>query len=94
MKVEQDPNLSPGASGATTDPGRAALAAESYQQRQEHGRAACRVAPRGSHAVWAPAPDRPDPVDFLEAQAGTGFRAGNLCRPLRLGAGPGARPLW
>jgi hypothetical protein len=69
MKVEQDPNLSPGASGATTDPGRAAHAAESYQQRRERGRAARRVAPRGSHAVWAPAPDRPDPVDLLETQA-------------------------
>jgi hypothetical protein len=74
MKVEQDPNLSPGASGATTDPGRAAQAAESYQQRQERGRAARRVAPRGSHAVWAPAPDRPDPVDLLEAQAGDRVR--------------------
>jgi hypothetical protein len=69
MKVEQDPNLSPGASGATTDPGRAAHAAESYQQRQERGRAARRVAPRGGHAEWTPTPDRPDPVDLLEAQA-------------------------
>jgi uncharacterized protein (DUF2252 family) len=74
MKVEQDPNLSPGASGATTDPGRAALAAESYQQHQERGRAARRVAPRASHAVWAPAPDRPDPVDLLEAQEGARVR--------------------
>jgi uncharacterized protein (DUF2252 family) len=69
MKVEQDPNPSPGASGATTNPSREAHAAESYQQRQERGRSARRVAPRGSHAVWVPAPDRPDPVDLLEAQA-------------------------
>src|SRR5215217_2784490 len=56
MKVEQDPKLSPGAS-------------LDYRQRHERGRAARRVAPRGAHAVWAPAPDRPDPVDLLEAQA-------------------------
>src|SRR5215204_5790709 len=66
MKVEQDPNLSPGASGATTDP---AAAASSHGQRNERGRAARRVASRDSHAEWAPAPDRPDPVDLLEAQA-------------------------
>jgi uncharacterized protein (DUF2252 family) len=59
MKVEQDPNLSPAA--AQVDAG--------YQKRRERGRAARRVAPRGSHAEWAPAPDRPDPVDLLETQA-------------------------
>src|SRR5215213_3899107 len=69
MKVEQDPNLSPGASGATTDPGRTAQATASHQQRHERGRAARRAVPRGSHAEWAPAPDRPDPIDLLEAQA-------------------------
>src|SRR5215218_3278526 len=69
MKVEQDQNLSPGASGATTDPGRTAQATASHQQRHERGRAARRAAPRGSHAEWAPAPDRPDPIDLLEAQA-------------------------
>src|ERR671916_2170380 len=66
MKVEQDPNLSTGATGATPVP---AAAASSYGQGNERGRAARRVAPRGSHAEWAPAPDRPDPVDLLEAQA-------------------------
>src|SRR5919112_1954197 len=65
MKVEQDSNLSPEASGTTTDP----AAASSHGQRNERGRAARRVAPRGSHAEWAPAPDRPDPVDLLETQA-------------------------
>jgi uncharacterized protein (DUF2252 family) len=59
MKVEQDPNLSSAA----------ALAAASYQQRHERGRAARRVAPRSGQAQWAPPPDRPDPVDLLEAQA-------------------------
>jgi uncharacterized protein (DUF2252 family) len=66
MRVEQDTNLSPGAKGATADPGRPATG---YQQRREQGRAARRTVPRGSHAGWAPAPDRPDPVDLLEAQA-------------------------
>jgi hypothetical protein len=59
VKIEQDPNLSPGA----------AQEAASYQQRHERGRAARQVVPRGSHAEWEPAPDRPDPVDLLEAQA-------------------------
>src|SRR5215212_9650518 len=59
MKIEQDPNLSP---GATQE-------AASYQRRHERGRAARQVVPRGSHAEWEPAPDRPDPVDLLEAQA-------------------------
>jgi uncharacterized protein (DUF2252 family) len=58
MKVEQDPNVSS-----------AAQAAVSYQQRHERGRAARGVAPRGAQAEWAPAPDRPDPIDLLEAQA-------------------------
>ncbi|HEY6690196.1 MAG TPA: DUF2252 domain-containing protein, partial [Rubrobacter sp.] len=68
MKVEQDQNLSTdqGAPGATTEPTQAAA---SHQQRRERGRAARRVAPRNSHARWAPSPDRPDPVDLLEAQA-------------------------
>ena len=71
MKVERDRNLSPGpgAPGATTDPNRAAQTAASYQRRYERGRAARRAAPRGSHAEWTPASDRPDPVDLLEAQA-------------------------
>jgi uncharacterized protein (DUF2252 family) len=69
MKVEQDSNLSPGVSGATTNPGRASQAAASYQQRHERGRAARRAVPRDSHAEWTPTSDRPDPVDLLEAQA-------------------------
>src|SRR5215212_8572733 len=62
MKTEQYPNLSP---GATTEP----PTASSHQQRHERGRAARRVVPRSEHAGWVPAPDRPDPVDLLEAQA-------------------------
>jgi uncharacterized protein (DUF2252 family) len=56
MKIEQDPKLSSGTS-------------LNYQQRHERGRDARRLVPRGSHAQWAPAPDRPDPVELLEAQA-------------------------
>ena len=67
MKLEQEePNPSPQAPGATADFGRAAAG---YQQRHELGRAARRAVPRGAHAGWTPAPDRPDPVDLLEAQA-------------------------
>src|SRR5829696_8137294 len=58
MKVEQDPNLSP-----------AAQAAASYQQRRERGRSARRVVPRVGQEECAPAPDRPDPINLLEAQA-------------------------
>src|SRR5215210_266944 len=56
MKIEQDPKVSP---GTFLD----------YRQRHERGRAARRLVARGSHAEWAPAPDRPDPVALLEAQA-------------------------
>src|SRR5919107_467283 len=67
MKLEQEePNLSPQAPGATADSGRAAAG---YLQRRERGRAARQEVPRGAHAGWTPAPDRPDPVDLLGAQA-------------------------
>jgi uncharacterized protein (DUF2252 family) len=59
MKVEQGPNLSPAVAQAT----------ESYQNRHERGRAVRQLVPRGSHAEWAPASDRPDPVELLQAQA-------------------------
>src|SRR5215208_1650583 len=80
MKVEQDPNISPGA----TNPGRAA----SYEQRHERGRAARRAVPRSAHAVWAPAPDRPDPVDLLEAQARDRIPELMLIRYARMMASP------
>jgi uncharacterized protein (DUF2252 family) len=43
--------------------------ASTYQQRRERGRAVRQRTPRSSHAAWTPAPDRPDPVELLEAQA-------------------------
>ncbi len=41
----------------------------SSQARWAVGKAARKRQPRRSHAEWEPAPDRPDPVDILEAQA-------------------------
>jgi uncharacterized protein (DUF2252 family) len=64
VKVEQDPNPTPQEAKDGTAP-----PIPGYQQRREQGRAARRAVPRGSHAGWAPAPDRPDPVDLLEEQA-------------------------
>jgi uncharacterized protein (DUF2252 family) len=43
----------------------------SPDERAERGRAARAEAPRSSHAEWVAAPDRPDPVALLEAQAGS-----------------------
>ena len=54
----------------------------SPQQRAAAGKAARSQTPRSSHGEWAPAPDRPDPVALLEAQAGS--RVGRLL-PLRYG---------
>ena len=41
------------------------------EERHERGREARKQVPRSSHADWAPAPDRPDPVDVLTAQDAT-----------------------
>ena len=43
--------------------------ASTYDERRELGRAARQRTPRSKHAAWKPSPDRPDPVDLLEAQA-------------------------
>jgi uncharacterized protein (DUF2252 family) len=67
--LERDPNLRSEATGATAEPSMAAPEASSHRERHERGRAARRAVPRGTQAGWAPAPDRPDPVDLLEAQA-------------------------
>src|SRR5215213_3868412 len=65
MNVEQDPKLSSEMPKEATDH---SAAASSYQQRRERGRVARRVVSRSTHGEWAPSPDRPDPVDLLEAQ--------------------------
>jgi uncharacterized protein (DUF2252 family) len=49
-------------------------------ERAAAGKAARADAPRSSHGEWAPAADRPDPVELLEAQATS--RVGQLV-PLR-----------
>jgi len=41
------------------------------QARKEAGRAARRRLPRSLHAGWEPPPDRPDPIEILQAQAAT-----------------------
>ncbi len=51
-------------------------------QRWAVGRALRATTPRSSHAAWAPPPDRPDPIDLLEAQAQT--RLSDLV-PIRYG---------
>ncbi len=40
----------------------------SVEERKARGKLARSTAPLSSHAGWAPAPDRPDPVGLLEAQ--------------------------
>jgi len=52
----------------------------SPEERAAAGRAARAAAPRSGHGEWAPAADRPDPVELLDAQAGS--RVGELV-PLR-----------
>jgi uncharacterized protein (DUF2252 family) len=54
----------------------------SPDERAAAGKAARTEAPRSSHADWAPASDRPDPVELLESQATS--RVGQLV-PLRYG---------
>jgi uncharacterized protein (DUF2252 family) len=56
--------------------------AGSPEERAAAGKAARAGAPRSSHADWASASDRPDPVELLESQATT--RVGQLV-PLRYG---------
>jgi len=51
--------------------------------RRAAGKAARTVVPRKSHANWAPAPDRADPVDLLEQPAAT--RVPELA-PIRYGS--------
>jgi uncharacterized protein (DUF2252 family) len=48
--------------------GTARRPAPSVADREAKGRAARAAVPRSSHAAWAPALDRPDPISVLEAQ--------------------------
>ena len=58
------------------------------EERHERGRAARKQAPRSSHAEWAPAPDRPDPVDVLTAQDATRLQTLVPIRHGRMAASP------
>jgi uncharacterized protein (DUF2252 family) len=71
MKPGLDPNIAAdsGEPVATADRPEKMGGASTYQQRRERGRAARQRTPRSSHAAWAPARERPDPVDLLEAQS-------------------------
>jgi uncharacterized protein (DUF2252 family) len=73
MKAHRDPHgaADTRAPIVAADPRERVGAASSYQQRRERGRAARQSAPRSSHAVWKPAPDRPDPIELLQGQAKT-----------------------
>lgn len=70
-ETNRDPYVgeNPSAPVVTSGPRPKVRTALTYQQRRERGRAARQKISRSSHAAWAPAPGRPDPVDLLEAQA-------------------------
>jgi len=40
----------------------------SREERRKRGKTNRRHVPRRSHASWSPAPDRPDPIELLQAQ--------------------------
>src|SRR5258708_6624605 len=64
---------------ATVEPQPAALGLDRHgaapqvtlEERRARGRALREQTPRGSHALWAAAPNRADPLGLLEAQAST-----------------------
>ena len=57
-------------------------------ERHERGREARKQVPRSSHADWAPAPDRPDPVDVLTAQDATRLQSLVPIRHSRMAVSP------
>ncbi len=59
-----------------------AAQADGKVDSRARGKRARELAPRSSHADWAPAPDRPDPIEVLEAQ--TASRVQELV-PIRYG---------
>jgi uncharacterized protein (DUF2252 family) len=70
VNANQDPNVASEAKApiVAADLRETVKTTSGYQQRREYGRAARQRTPRSSHAAWTPTPDRPDPVDLLEAQ--------------------------
>jgi uncharacterized protein (DUF2252 family) len=71
MTTTFDPDSKPARSGtrAGARPSVPAYARLQPGESAERGRAARAIAPRAAHGDWAPAPDRPDPVSVLQAQA-------------------------
>jgi uncharacterized protein (DUF2252 family) len=55
--------------GSTVTPTGRAVEHPTVAERRARGKAARNEAPRSTHAEWAPAADRPDPVGLLEEQA-------------------------
>ncbi len=62
---------SSGAKGPATPAGADPVAHQSVAERVARGKAARARTPRSSHAVFAPPPDRADPLEVLEQQAST-----------------------
>ena len=60
----------------------------SVADHEAKGRAARAAVPRSSHATWAPAPDRRDPISVLEAQEATRVPALLPLRHARMAASP------
>jgi uncharacterized protein (DUF2252 family) len=70
VKTNRDPNVAADSKEPSVTAGlHERMGTSTYPQRRERGRAARQKTPRSSHAAWAPARGRPDPVDLLEAQA-------------------------
>jgi uncharacterized protein (DUF2252 family) len=70
VKTTRDPSAAADSKEPSVTAGlHESMRTSTYRQRRERGRAARQKTPRSSHAAWAPAPERPDPVDLLEAQA-------------------------
>src|SRR5690242_18489841 len=55
--------------GSSTVTAERAVPHLSAEERAARGKAERAEIPRGSHAAWAPLPQRPDPIALLEAQA-------------------------
>ena len=69
MSTTADPR--PNDQPATAQEAGASAATLVSGESADRGRAARHQVPRSSHGDWAPAPDRPDPVEVLEGQTAT-----------------------
>ena len=85
--VASESQLEPGSPGQAFH-GRGAAVHVTVEERRARGRAMREKTPRGSHAAWTEAPDRPDPVALLEAQAVTRVQELVPIRYARMSASP------